>query len=1130
VAPDGTTVIDEFAPGYPVQFQDFSYGHQQLGNTSNETIFPEFTTATALVPANGSLGTNWHAAGFNDSSWSSGNTGVGYDYGSLDNIDVGSQMAGTNTSVYVRIPFSVTDATEFAALTLQMKYDDGFVAYLNGIEIARDRFTGTPAWDSNANADHPDSQAMQFVDFDASAFIGSLNEGANMLAIHGLNRNLGSSDMLILPQLIGTRLTDPSLGDKGYLLIPTPGSANGLELGLPSSEVTFSQPSQTFFSTFSLTLSGAASGQTIRYTTNNAAVTASSTAYSGPISITGTTQVRAKVFGAGGASGPTSTETYIYLNSDIRTFRSNLPIVILDNFGSGRPNSTTQMFMAIIPTDDAGDGLAEMTDPFQVATRGTMKVRGSSSSGWPKYSMSIEAWDGDGLDQNISPLGFSSESDWVLNSKYQFDRALMRNDLAYAISNDLGEYAVGTRHVEVVNNVGGGNLSYSGDYFGVYSFMEKIKRDNNRVDVNKLLPTDNTEPQVTGGYLFKEDRRDPGDSGFTVGGAGTLAHVYPKEEDITAQQRSWLVNHLNEFNAAVSASNKTHPTNGKHFTEYIKVGSWLKHHWVNTLTMNVDGFRLSGYYYKDRGSKVGAGPVWDFDRTMESTDGRDNNPQQWDGTGDSSQTFYDSRYPWWGEALEDADFYQRWVDLWQTERDGGALSWTNIEGTINEFNTILNTNVSNSGIIADTAQQRNFNEWTSVPPRNGNGHAGEITILKNWLNTRGTWIDGQFTARPSFTIAPGSVTAGTNVGFTGGGGTIYYTTDGSDPRAAGGSIAAGASSSAPVIVGSSMQITARARSGSDWSGPIQGSYLVGTLANASNLAITEVHYAPAVPTLPSETSVSALATDYEFIEVQNVSTTDTISLLDVHFEQGIDFTFTGGAVLSLAPGERALIVANQAAFEARYGTGMSSSIAGEFATSTRLDNDGETVQLVDALGIDIALFTYNDQFPWPLDAGFAGYSLTYIEGSNDPADPTNWRTSGDLDGTPDTSDSDAFTGSATADIDGDGLEAFLEYALGTGDNDGTSGVDAFEVQFSQLDITGTANTYLTVSIQRDLSADEAVLFPETAADPDGPWIANMILFSESHNGDGTSTLLFRSGNPVSPADIRQFCRVTAESR
>jgi hypothetical protein len=1148
VAPDGSTIVDEISPTYPQQYEDVSYGVQQAGGSVDEILSPETAPCRAFVPPDGALGLSWTANSFNDSAWTAGTLGVGYErsngYQNLigtvgsNGEDFENEMYNINSSVYIRIPFDVSNPSEIRGLTLRMKYDDGFVAYLNGSPVAMEQAPTTASWNSSALADHNDALAVEFVDFDISGIAGSLQSTGNVLAIHGMNRNTTSSDMLTIAELVGTRVTDPVFGNAGYMVSATPGTVNGVEQELPESEVTFSQISRTFFGTLSIALSGAKIGQTIRYTTDGTVPTESSTAYTVPISVTATTQIRARIFDPSSANGPICAETYIFLKSDIRTFKTNLPIVILENFGGGRPNEEKVMFMGIIAPDELGDGLAEITDPFHVAARGTMKVRGSSSSGWPKYSMSIEAWDGANKDQDIEPLGFPAESDWVLNSKYQFDRALMRNDLAYQLSNDLGEYAVRTRHVEVINNVGGGDLAYSDDYFGVYSLMEKIKRDSNRVDVKRLSAADKADPRVSGGYLFKEDRLDPGDSGLTVGGAGQLAHIYPKEEDIIPQQRDWLINYLNDFNAAVFANDKTHPSNGKHFTEYIDVDSWLVHHWVNTLAKNVDGFRLSGYYHKDRLGKVVAGPVWDYDRTMESTDSRDNDPETWDGTGGSSKTWYDSRYPWWGEALEDADFKQLHTDLWQRERrPGGALSNDNIASIIDGFNALLTTEVTNSGGILSSPQARNFAQWTAVPPRNGT-HDWEVNHLKDWLETRGTWIDSQYTAPPDFSASPGLVAAGTNVFFTGTGGTIYYTTDGSDPRASGGSVAPAAMTSPqPVTINTATPIAVRAVGANGWSSMVEGTFLAGPLADANNLVITELHYAPLPPANSTELQASTQASDFEFIELMNISPTETISLVDVRFVQGIEFNFTGGNVTSLAPSERVLVVANQTAFEARYGNGQSNRIAGEFANDTNLDNDGETIQLIDALDATILLFAYNDQFPWPFDSGISGYSLVLIHDGNsipgDYSDPTQWRSSAILGGNPAVTDSVTFTGNATDDKDMDGLDALLEHALGTSDDLGGRGHTAYQLQFLELDPAedGNSATYLTIQHQRNIAADDALIRVEKADAPDAIWTdSGLILHSEEHNGDGTTTLTYRSANPVEILPDDGFFRVVADLR
>lgn len=181
-----------------------------IASPAGEIVTPlvrETHPATALVPLGSTLGDSWHQLGFSDAAWQQGQNGVGYDQGndyrSFISLDVDSTMNDQNASVYVRIPFDVVD-TRFAKLTLSMRYDDGFVAYLNGTRVAAANAPGALAWNAEATGTHDDSAAITFIPFDISAHRQHLREGANLLAIHGLNAGLGSSDMLISARLEGS--------------------------------------------------------------------------------------------------------------------------------------------------------------------------------------------------------------------------------------------------------------------------------------------------------------------------------------------------------------------------------------------------------------------------------------------------------------------------------------------------------------------------------------------------------------------------------------------------------------------------------------------------------------------------------------------------------------------------------------------------------------------------------------------------------------------------------------------------------------------------------------------------------------------------------------------------------------
>ncbi len=168
---------------------------------------PGITTAQYHIPSDGSLGLTWTENDFSG-SWSTGYTGIGYErspgdavnYSDLIATDINSQMSGRK-SCYIRIPFTISSPDDYDSLVLSMKYDDGFVAYINGTEVTRRYFSGTPAWNSGAAGGRSDSACKVFEEIIISD--SALVAGENILAIHALNNGSTSSDLLILPELKG---------------------------------------------------------------------------------------------------------------------------------------------------------------------------------------------------------------------------------------------------------------------------------------------------------------------------------------------------------------------------------------------------------------------------------------------------------------------------------------------------------------------------------------------------------------------------------------------------------------------------------------------------------------------------------------------------------------------------------------------------------------------------------------------------------------------------------------------------------------------------------------------------------------------------------------------------------------
>lgn len=140
--------------------------------------------------------------------------------------DLSAVMAGQQSSVWLRIPFSVGNPGDFTHLHLRVRGDDGFAAYLNGVEVAAVNAPTELHWNSTATAATPDVEAVEAREFDLSQRLGLLQSGENLLAIQALNRSVDDPDLLASAELVATRVQlDPS--SKLYFSPATPGRFNG---------------------------------------------------------------------------------------------------------------------------------------------------------------------------------------------------------------------------------------------------------------------------------------------------------------------------------------------------------------------------------------------------------------------------------------------------------------------------------------------------------------------------------------------------------------------------------------------------------------------------------------------------------------------------------------------------------------------------------------------------------------------------------------------------------------------------------------------------------------------------------------------------------------------------------------
>lgn len=800
------------------------------------------------------------------------------------------------------------------------------------------------------------------------------------------------------------QLTDVSYGRAngapnviGYFDQPTPGAPNSASGVGFAPLVDFSAASRTYQGILNLTLSATNAATVIHFTTDGSLPTESSPVYSAPLSFTNLeVRVRARGYVPGLLPGPPRTETFFPLAGAVATATSDLPIMIIHDFNGGRPPANVDTFAAVQVFMPGTNGVTTLTNPPALASRSVIAARGSSTEGYPKVSLKLELQDEFGFDRHEPLAGLPSESDWVLYAPNNFEPILIHNAFAHQLSRDVGRYSPRTRFVEVYLVQSGTGAIQSASYNGIYVLEEKIKIDDNRVDIAKLAPQISQPPNVTGGYLMKIDRLDPGDGGFYAANQG-ICYVEPKEQEILlperSAQRTYLQNYMDAFGAALYGVNFRNPTNG--YAAFMGVDSWIDHHLLNVLTFNVDALRLSAFFYKERSGKLHFGPLWDFDRALNSTDGRDANPRVWRSqVSDLGTDFFN--YPWWGRLFTDPDFYQAYIDRYQELRRN-QFSTTNLWR--------LTDDLANQ---VRKAQPREQARWgSSAPPRGS--FQGEVNSLKTWLSNRVDFMDSQFVKPPTFSAPGTNVSAGYTLTLTVPPNTsVYYTLDGSDPRAVGSATGNNLSPTAglytgPITINGNARVVARARNPNQvaitgannpplksiWSGPIAATYVV----NPFPITVSEIMYHPA----GDGANNGFEADDFEFIELLNTGS-NTVNLVGFEVKGGIGFRFEStNAIKSIAGGGRVLLVKNLPAFQSRYSTNI--AVAGEF--SGNLGNGGDRVALFGPLLEPVFDFTY--QTTWQTNTDGGGRSLVLADENVAPAklgEAATWRASAQLNGSP----------------------------------------------------------------------------------------------------------------------------------
>jgi hypothetical protein len=523
------------------------------------------------------------------------------------------------------------------------------------------------------------------------------------------------------------------------ILLACPSSLESSRLGQANAPtVLFSPGAGTFVDTETVTLSVEARAD-IHYTLDGSLPTVASPIYQGPLTLDTSTRLRAVAIvpggsgsaGAGrGQQGPVATEVYLRVGPDTESFTSHLPIILIHTFESGDLDAYgTEYVPAAILVLEPRSGTSRLVGRAALDSRIGIRVRGESSRRFPKKQYAVELrGDEEDADSRQPLLGLPANSDWVLSDPLTYDRALIRNALAFALSNRIGRYAPRTRFAEVFMVDDGGDVR-AGSFLGFFTLIEKIARDPERVNVSRLPASAAGVPAMTGGYILRIDK---GVADFVAAGK-RVQFVYPDAEDMWLPERTpqfdYIRTFIEDFGRAAGAADFTHPSTGQHYSAFIDVEAWIDHHILNTLAKNVDGLRFSAYFHKERRGRLVAGPLWDFDRSFGTLqDPRAPEPEEWNLTWSDATDYFNEG--WWRPLFRDPDFRSRYRARFTALLDG-ELSPDSLE-------RIVDGMVTEVGDAAD----RNFSRWTESPPLD-NSYAAEIALLKDFLRRRVAWIQIQ---------------------------------------------------------------------------------------------------------------------------------------------------------------------------------------------------------------------------------------------------------------------------------------------------------------------------------------------------------------------------------------------------
>ncbi len=979
--------------------------------------------------------------------------------------NVRTAMHGLTPSAMLRVPFTLASTPTWDELRLRVRFDDGFVAYLNGVEVARRNAPANAAYNSLAITNRSKGEVLGIpadIDITSAMHLLRTDGQTNVLAIHGLNDNITSPEFFLEPLLMAYRRP---IGR--HFSPPTPGEANGPGYADYVRDTTFSVNRGFYDTPQTTTISSPTLDSTLHYTLNgtmpgpgNPASTAASAAPGGTptvtLNITGTTIVRAIATRADWM--PTNADTHSYLFPNQIAAQPATPPGVPATWGvyGGYGPRIGQPMVADYAMDQRIVTGAQQGHTVRDALLAL-----------PAVCLSLPAEDL--FDANTGMYSNSPQQGptWSRAASMEFiypdgTRGNLQAGIGLRIHGGLSrQHWHSPKHSFT--------LMFKSE-FGTSKLEHKLFEDTPVRQWDELVlrasSTDSWTVEDVGSYEYPNSRasymRDPWmkDSFAAMGHpTGHSRYVHLFLNGLYWGQYNLAEAYVESWHAEMFGGTEEEYDVVKDLNE-LESGS--RTDWDAALTLAAAGFPDDAAFYRIQGrnpdgTRNPALPIYldmanliDYMILHIYATARDWPVHNWWGgrrRGAASEGF--KFYPW---DQEISNLNLAWVD---TYSGGARFEEVNSAGTPAAFYDTLRLNARFRREFGDRVQALCFGNGPLTPAacqarwlvrqaqmdksivaesaRWGDARqATPYTREANWLPemnwVANTWWAGNHpqalqrfrrvslfpsVIAPTMSQQGGNIPAGFQLTLTAPAGSIYYTTNGKEPISLTGVVAPEALLySGPITLGADAVVKARVRSAGSMSALVSGTFVVAAPASHLNLVVSELHYNP----VPG---------GYEFIELMNTSPA-VIDLSGVTLSDAVAFTFPAGTRLNA--GERLIVTESGGTFPA--------AVRNAGAYAGKLANSGEHLSVTAANGAPILSLSWTDAAPWPVEADGIGSSLTLMRPGTHPdaQNPLNWRNSIPNDGTPGTTDATTFSGNQTADLDNDGLSALLEYALGTSDS------------------------------------------------------------------------------------------------